>query len=211
MMRKWRCAAATMVMMAVLSAISAAAATSLQMAAELPPDNHLIRIALVVTAIITVIFAFAKGLNWLFVRPGLVAWEATQEALIEKQNAAMKVFLNEAVVELGRGFEALMDRHIDSGDPHPDASKRMHGDLERADMEILAELKETKRILHRLVRAHNAAMLDDRLGGGATLPRDPADSPYPARDTDEVGSNHTGERGKHKPESLLVNEEENEP
>lgn len=210
MMQRWRCFSASMIVMALMAVPFAMSAAALQVANGLPPDGHVVRIILTVSALIVAIFGFAKGMNWLFVKPSLDAWKATQEAIIEKQNAAMRVFMSEAIMEITHGFDGLMERHILASDPHPDASKRMHGALERADGEILKELAETKRILRKLVRAHNTAMQEEHPVGCVLTPRDPADSPYPTRSTDDPGPNHTAERGKHKAESLLVEDEENE-
>lgn len=203
-----RCFAATTIAMSILVIPFAMSAAALQVAAELPPDGHIVQIILTVSAVIVAIFGFAKGMNWLFVKPSLDAWQATQEAVLAKQNVAMREFFSAALMDINKGFEGLMARHIDSADPHPNASTRMHGELERADEEILRELHDAKKILHQLVRAHNAAMLEEHPRGCTVAPRDPSDSPYPARETDPPGSDHTDKRGRHKVETLLVEEEE---
>lgn len=219
-MKRWRCAAATMIVLVGLCVAFAAAATSFQIASELPPDNHILRIILIVSGVVVAIAGFAKGMHWLFFRPAIEVLEAKQKTLIEEQHMALKDFLRDEIAALGRGFEGLMDRHTDSSDPHPDASRRMHGELERADVEILREVKASQRTLARLVKAHNAAMSTERRGmplPGCFGPRDPSDSPYPRRSTDppDFDANVAGPGGSslrgRRALSPLVTEDEEEP
>lgn len=224
-MKKWRHASATLIVLVGLSVPFTAAAASFQIAAGLPPDNHLMRVILIVTGIVVALFGFAKGMNWLFWRPAIEILEAKQKALIETHHLELKDFLRGEIARLGEGFQGIMDRHTDSGDPHPDASKRMHGELERSDAEILEEVRAlregqraTQKTLAKLVRAHNAAMSTERRGGlppGCYAARDPADSPYPRRSTDPeefdanvAGPGGTSLRGKHALNPIVIEEEE---
>ena len=219
-MKKWRHASATLIVLVGLLIPFTAAAASFQIAAQLPPDNHLMRVILVVCGVVVAIFGFAKGMNWLFVRPALEAWEALQVKAITEQNAANKEFLRDAIAELGKGFDLLMERHILSGDPHPSASKRMHGELERADVEILTELRDlrneqraSQKTLGRLVRAHNAAMSMERRESGTPVclaARDPSDSPFPRRETDDPDADFSKKRGHHAVDRMVVVEDDEE-
>lgn len=68
-----------------------------------------------VFAVIMGFMAFSALFTKLFVLPVTNGIAAKHEAMI-----------SEGLAEIGRGFEALMTRHVDSGDPHPVATHELH-------------------------------------------------------------------------------------
>lgn len=119
-------------------------------------------ILMMVFGVIMGLFTFAAAFNKLLVVP-----------LIDQMAAQHKVFISETLTEIGKGFEALMLRHINAHDPHPDASDRMHGELEDQIEKVGRELEDFVEWCKR-----------HRCGTG---PRDPKESPFPKRETDPEG------------------------
>lgn len=208
-MRRWRCVARTLILVVLFASSLTASAASIAFGLGILPDvaSEAMKILAWVVGIIIGFLLLVSAAVKLMVTP-----------TVEAFNAQNKQWLSEAVAELGRGFDALMDRHVTANDPHPTASDRMHEPLYAADQQILRELADMRRLrdsdskkLHALVKAHNMAMTTQQAAIdalGCMAHRDPHKTPFPRRETDPDGTDFSDLRGHARKDPMVVEEEE---
>lgn len=209
-MMRWRCfARTTIIVVGVACAFTASAAGFLLGGGviDLSALGEAGRILAWMFAVVMGLFGFATAFNKLLVMPVIAQMRAEQKELISL-----------GLIEIAKGFESLIDRHITANDPHPTASDRMHEPLYEADQQILRELADMKRLreidsrrLNALVRAHNAAMTTQQAAIdslGCMAHRDPHKTPFPRRDSDPDGSDFSDLRGHARKDPMIVDEED---
>lgn len=218
MMRRWRSFARVAILAVLLFFALTASAAGLALAGsiDLFQPGSAGHILAMVFSVIMGLLAFAGAFNKLLVMP-----------VMEKMRAEQRESMRELIGELGEGFDALMERHVLSNDPHPTASDRMHVPLYEADQKILAVVGAVQadvaalrsmqmtqgRRLTALVKAHNVAMSTQRTALDALAcvgHRDPKASPFPRRGDDPPDADYTGKRGHAQIDPLLIEEEDDD-